>query len=68
VLQRWQDRVDISRLRTNRSMQGNWSEASVAEDGLQAVSGSFGLDVGISFEDYDRFRREVAAEIIALGE
>ncbi len=68
VLRRWQDRVDISRLRTNRSMQGNWSEHSVAEDGLQAVSGSFGLDVGISFEDYDRFRREVAAEIVALGE
>ena len=68
VLRRWLDRVDISRLRTNQSMQGNWSGHSVDEDGLQALSGSFGLDVGIGFDDYDRFRREVAEQIIALGE
>jgi len=66
VLQTWLDRVDVSRLRTNRSMQGNWTRKTVDDEGLEAVSGSFKVDVGIDFDDYRRFRREMAELISAL--
>jgi len=66
ALKAWFARLDLSRLRTNRSMQGDWTIRTVAADGQQAVGGSFKLDIGISFEDYDRFRSMCAKYIEEL--
>ena len=68
VLRKWLGQVDVSRLRTSRSIQRDWSNRTVSKEGLEVVSGSFGLDVGISFEEYRRFRREVVGQVNALSE
>ena len=49
-------------------MQGDWTRRPVAADGQVAVGGSFELDVGISFDDYSRFREDCARYIQALTE
>lgn len=61
-------RLDLSRLRTNRSMQGNWTGHTTTDDGRPAVSGSFRLDVGISLGEYDGFRSTCARYIEQLGD
>jgi hypothetical protein len=68
MLDSWLARLDLSRLRTNRSMQGDWTRRPVTTDGQAAVGGSFKLDVGISFDDYNRFRENCARYIEALTE
>jgi len=68
ALEAWLTRLNLSRLRTNRSMQGNWTVQTTAENGQSAVGGSFKIDVGISFDDYDRFRAMCARYVQALGE
>ena len=65
-LESWLARLDLSRLRTNRSMQGNWTVQAAGPEGQPAVGGSFKIDVGISFEDYDRFRSMCARHIEIL--
>jgi hypothetical protein len=64
----WLDRLDLSRLRTNRSMQGDWTLRTLTADGDAAVSGSFKLGVGLSFDDYDLFRAGCVRHICALRE
>ncbi|MDP6118017.1 MAG: DUF6067 family protein [Planctomycetota bacterium] len=65
-LAQWLDKLDLSRLRTNRSMQGNWTNQTTSNDGRAAVSGSFTVGVGLSFNDYGRFRAMCARYIIEL--
>ena len=68
MLDDWLARLDLSRLHTNRSMQGDWTTPSVSAEGQTAVGGSFKLDVGLSFDDYNRFRESCARYIEALAE
>jgi len=66
TLQQIADAVDISRLRTNMSMQGQWTTETSDEDGDLARSGSFKLPVPLRFEDYAAARRQVAERIVVL--
>ncbi|MBL7043033.1 MAG: DUF4091 domain-containing protein [Pirellulaceae bacterium] len=68
MLDGWIARLDLSRLRTNRSMQGDWTVQTVSTEGQTAVGGSFKLDVGLSLDDYNRFRQSCARYIETLAE
>ncbi|MBM4087370.1 MAG: DUF4091 domain-containing protein, partial [Planctomycetes bacterium] len=60
------DSIDLSRLRTNMSMQGHWAVETFDDAGEPARSGSFKLPVPWTFDDYNAARRRVADQIVAL--
>jgi hypothetical protein len=66
TLQEIADSVDISRLRTNMSMQGQWEVETCDDAGDLARSCSFKLPIPWRFEDYAAARRRVAERIMAI--
>ncbi len=66
MLQQLADSVDISQLRTNMSMQGQWASETLNEAGEFARTGSFKLPVPLALEDYNAVRRRVADWIVKL--
>ena len=62
------DDLDMSGLRTNMSLQGDWTE-SVVDDSLRpAPSGEYKLGVSWGKSTYDERRRRLAEAIIRLGQ
>lgn len=62
------DGLDLSRLRTNLSLQGRWDYAGKDDQGRPVRRGSFKLPVPWSFATYNQKRLQLAEMIAALGQ
>lgn len=68
VLADLRDSLDMEELRErNTYIECRWEEAQTNSAGAGAVGGSFNIPNGWELDDYDRWRRRVARQIVASG-
>ena len=69
VLAQMRDSFDTEELRArNTYIECRWEEVQKDPTGADTVGGTFNIPNGWDFDDYDRWRRRVANQIISLSE